>query len=108
MCGICGVYYRNLSRLSEPDPPDGWVCPGEIAAIATNAAIYDTGLKLGRDVDMVAKQTSRVFDLFRPRIDTIYEDISASGAGLARALLAQFEGEDPSKLQVLQKPVPGF
>lgn len=99
---------RVAHRLSQPDAPDGWICPGEIAAIATNAAICDAGLRLGRDVDMVAKQTSRVFDLFRPRIDTIHEDIAAAGAGMARALLAQIAGTEATQLQELQAPVPGF
>ncbi|MDJ0629429.1 MAG: LacI family transcriptional regulator [Rhodobacter sp.] len=99
---------RISLRLGQPDPPDGWICPGEIAAIATNAAIYDAGLRLGRDVDLVAKQTSRVFDLFRPRIDTIYEDIEAAGRGMAHALLAQIAGTDAEELQELQAPIPEF
>jgi LacI family transcriptional regulator len=99
---------RVADRLARPDPPDGWICPGEIAAIAVNAAIYDAGLRLGRDVDMVAKQTSRVFDLFRPRIDTIYEDIEAAGRGMAHLLLSRIGGAEASDLQVLQAPVPEF
>ena len=95
-------------RLQQDAPPDGWICPGEIAAIATNAAIYDAGLRLGRDIDIVAKQTSRVFDLFRPRIDTIYEDISEAGRGMARALLDEINGKEAGDLQHLQKPVPEF
>ncbi len=99
---------RIAERLARPDPPDGWVCPGEIAAIATNAAIYDAGLRLGRNVDLVAKQTSRVFDLFRPRIDTIYEDIPEAGRGMARALLDQINGANAGDLQHLQAPIPEF
>ncbi|MCP3969184.1 MAG: LacI family DNA-binding transcriptional regulator [Rhodobacteraceae bacterium] len=99
---------RIARRLAEPGPPDGWICAGEIAAIATNAAICDAGLRLGRDVDLVAKQTSRVFDLFRPKIDTIHEDIAGAGAGMARALLARIAGTDAAQLQELQAPVPGF
>ena len=99
---------RIAKLLARPDPPDGWVCPGEIAAIATNAAIYDAGLRLGRDVDLVAKQTSRVFDLFRPRIDTIYEDIPEAGRGMARALVDQINGTKAGDLQHLQAPIPDF
>ncbi len=99
---------KIAARLAQPDPPDGWICPGEIAAIATNAAIYDAGLRLGRDIDLVAKQTSRVFDLFRPKIDTIFEDIEAAGRGMARALLAQIAGQDAEELQELHAPIPEF
>lgn len=97
-----------MARLRAGNAPDGWICAGEIAAIATNAAIHDAGLHLGRDVDIVAKQTSKVFDLYRPRIDTIYEDITASGRGMARALLAQIEGKPGGECQTLLAPEPNF
>lgn len=106
---VSGEIYDGIARrLALPDPPDGWICPGEIAAIAACAAIGDAGLALGRDADLVAKQTNPVFDLFRPRIDTVHEDIAGAGAGMARALLALIGGADAEELQVLQAPVPGF
>ena len=106
---VSGEIYDGIARrLALPDPPDGWICPGEIAAIAACAAIGDAGLALGRDADLVAKQTNPVFDLFRPRIDTVHEDIPGAGAGMARALLALIGGADAEELQVLQAPVPGF
>jgi LacI family transcriptional regulator len=95
-------------RLAEPDAPDGIICPGEIAAIAINAAIADAGLTLGREVDLVAKQTSEVFDLFRPRMDAIYEDIHEAGAEMARLLLRRIAGEPAERLQMLQAPVRRF
>jgi LacI family transcriptional regulator len=95
-------------RLAEPDAPDGIICPGEIAAIAINAAIADAGLTLGREVDLVAKQTSQVFDLFRPRMDAIYEDIHQAGAEMARLLLRRIAGEPAERLQKLQAPLPRF
>ncbi len=95
-------------RLAAPDAPDAIICPGEIAAIAINAAIADAGLTLGREIDLVAKQTSQVFDLFRPRMDAIYEDIHEAGAEMARLLLRRIAGEPPARLQMLQAPVPRF
>jgi LacI family transcriptional regulator len=95
-------------RLTEPDAPDAIICPGEIAAIAINAAIADAGLTLGREVDLVAKQTSLVFDLFRPRMDAIYEDIHQAGDEMARLLLRRIAGEPAEGLQKLQAPVPRF
>ena len=56
---VSGEIYAGIARrLALPDPPDGWVCPGEIAAIAAGAAIGDAGLALGREVDLMAKQTN--------------------------------------------------
>lgn len=95
-------------RLTEPDAPDAIICPGEIAAIAINAAIADAGLTLGREVDLVAKQTSLVFDLFRPRMNAIYEDIHEAGAEMARLLLRRIAGEPAERLHMLQAPVPRF
>ncbi len=92
-------------RLAEVDAPDAIICPGEIAAIAINAAIADAGLTLGREVDLVAKQTSQVFDLFRPRMDAIYEDIAEAGHEMAKLLLRRIAGEGPERLQRLQAPV---
>ena len=97
-----------LARLSQPDAPDGLICPGEVSAMCALAAIDDVGLVLGRDVDVIAKQTSRIFDLHRPRVDTIYEDIEETGRTMARALLQEIGGEAPEALQTLQQPRPGF
>ncbi len=99
------AHYRR--RLAAPDRPDGVICPGEMAAIAVNAAAVDSGLELGRDVTLVAKQTSGLFDLHRPRLLTIYEDIAAAGRAMAGLLLRRIAGEDPAGLNVLHVPGEG-
>lgn len=97
--------YESISRhLKDPNPPDGIICPGEIAAMTALAAVDDHGFSLGREIDLLAKQTSRVFDMHRPRIETIYEDIEEAGRSVARALLDQIEGAPMAKLQTLQAP----
>lgn len=55
--------------------------------MALAAAASDEGLELGRDIQIVAKQTSSMFDLFRPQIDTISEDVEATGCALAEIIL---------------------
>jgi len=102
------IYSKLKTRLGDANRPDGLICPGEIAAISSLAAIEDAGLVLGTDIDVVAKQTSQVFDLHRPRIDTIHEDINAAGQTIARALLQEIDGAAPDTLQTLQHPRPGF
>ncbi len=99
---------RIKERLSGPDRPDAVICPGEIVAIATLAAINDLGLELGTDIDVIAKQTSSVFDLYRPRIDTVHENIEEAGRTMAQALLDEISGAAPETLQTLQQPKPGF
>jgi len=90
-------------RLSEPDRPDGFICGGEVSALAVMAAAHDHGLDLCRDLRLVGKQTSGLFDQIRPRTETIYEDLAEAGALMGRLLLKRIAGRPPvSELQVLQ------
>ena len=93
-----------LDRLRQPDPPDAVICPGEMCAVAIQAAVMDAGLEIGRDIDLLAKQTSPLFDLHRPQIFTIGEDISAAGYALGRHLLGSIAGEPVAGLQTLIQP----
>ena len=97
-----------LDTLARPDPPDAWICPGEIAALAVASALADAGHVAGGDVGLVAKRTSPVFDHFRPQMDAIREDIVAAGRSMARLLLARIDGERPETLGELQAPAPCF
>ncbi|MGI2030932.1 LacI family transcriptional regulator [Rhizobium panacihumi] len=91
-------------RLGQPSPPDGFVCGGEVVAMAIMAACYDHGLLPGREVDFVAKQTSGLFDQIRPRIDTIYEDLSEAGLLMGQLLLRRIGGPVAvDELQHLQR-----
>ncbi|MCX7889070.1 MAG: LacI family transcriptional regulator [Rhodobacteraceae bacterium] len=94
--------------MASPGAPDAFICPGEVAAMAVLAALTDLGLRVGRDVDVIAKQTSPLFDQFRPRIDTIYEDLRAAGKVLGSLLLRRIAGEPPEALNVLMQPAPRF
>lgn len=89
-------------RLASPDRPDGFVCGGEVSALAAIAATYDQNLELGRDVKLVAKQTSGLFDQIRPRVETIYEDLAEAGATMGRLLLRRIAERPPvTELQAL-------
>ena len=57
-----------------------------------------------RDVDIIAKQTSRLFGQIRPRIETIHEDITAAGEIMGRLLLGRIAQRTVEELQYLQKP----
>jgi LacI family transcriptional regulator len=91
------------ARLNEPDQPDGFICGGEVSALAVIAACHDHGLELGKDAHLVAKQTSGLFDEIRPRVETIYEDLSEAGLLMGQLLLKRIRGAAPiSELQALQ------
>lgn len=95
-------------RLAQPDRPDGIICVGEIAALIALAAIGDNHLQIGPQIDVVAKRASGVFDLMRPRIDTITEDLRLTGRAMGEILLRSMAGEDPARLQVLLPPETAF
>ncbi|WP_137131408.1 LacI family transcriptional regulator [Rhizobium sp. FY34] len=94
--------------FARDDRVDGVVCGGEVVAMAVMAAAYDRGLTLGKDVHLVAKQTSGLFDQVRPRIPTIYEDLSQAGRLMGQFLVQRIAQEKPAtELQHLQT-VTGF
>lgn len=96
------------ARLCTESGIDAFVCPGEVAAMAVLAGLQDAGHRVGEGVDVLAKQAGQVFDLYRPRIDTIYEDILGAGRTLGQLLLRRIAGEPVEALQVLQAPQPNF
>jgi LacI family transcriptional regulator len=93
-----------IRRLGEPNAPDGFVCTGDAAALAVMAGITDAGLVIGRDVQVVAKQTSTVFSQVRPKVDALYEDTALAGQQMGQLLLRRIQGEPAEALQVLQAP----
>jgi LacI family transcriptional regulator len=93
-----------IERHRQPDPPDGYVCSGDAAALAVIAGISDAGKVLGRDADIVAKQTSSIFSQVRPKVDAIYEDTALAGLQMGELLLRRIHGERPEDLQILHLP----
>ncbi|WP_380056209.1 LacI family transcriptional regulator [Falsihalocynthiibacter sp. SS001] len=89
-------------RFAQPDPPDGLICPGEVSGLAALAAIQDVGLVVGQDVNLIVKQTTGLFGLVRPQVQSLYEDLTMAGFTMAQLLLRRIEGESPLDLQHIQ------
>jgi len=98
------VAARLRSLHAAPDAPDGYVCVGEVMALITLAYLGDMGLTPGEQVDVVAKRASPISNHFRPRIETIDEDLRATGLAMAKVLLDRISGAPMEKMQVLLKP----
>ena len=96
-----------LDRLGEFDA-DGFVCGGEVSAMAVMAAIADSGRTVGSDADLVAKRTTPIFDQVRPGIDVIGEDLIGAGRKLGDLVLKRIEGAPVDELQWLDPPAPMF
>jgi LacI family transcriptional regulator len=84
--------------------PDAIICSATMSAIAICAGLIDGGLTIGKDIDLVTKQSSHILDLFRPEMIYIRESFRVAGADLARAVMAWIDGADPATLQSIAKP----
>ena len=98
---------RVRERQMEDDPPDGFMCGGEVCSLATITGMSDCGLSLGVEYDIVAKQTSHLLSAIQPRVDTIYEDLTETGEHMGRILLQAIGGDaEMTDLQLLLLPGP--
>jgi LacI family transcriptional regulator len=93
-----------IKRSKRPDGPDGWVCASEVSALAVISGINEAGLKVGRDVHVVTKQSSQMFAQFQPGAETVFEDFTATGCELGSLLLRRIGGQSEG-LQSLAEPV---
>ena len=84
--------------------PDGIVSGAGAAAFAIVAGIEDAGLVLGKDIDIVSKQSSPLLQLFRPKLHVVNEDFRLAGRELAKSVLARIDGEDPQTLHSMSVP----
>jgi len=95
---------RTAELMRRPNRPDGVISGAGASAFAIVAGIEDAGLVLGKDVDVVSKQSSPLLQLFRPQMHVVHEDVRLAGRELVRSVLARIEGEDPRALQSLSVP----
>jgi len=97
---------RMRQLMQRPNRPDGIVSGAGGATFALVAGIEDAGLKLGVDVDIVSKQSSKLLHLFRPQLYVVNEDIRLAGRELARSVVGSIEGALAPSLQSLSRPGP--
>lgn len=90
------------ARFSAHNPPNGLILPGDSSALAALAALDDIGCKPNTDVHLTVKQTTGAFGFVRPKVTSIFEDITAAGEMMAKFLVKRIEGADPNDLQFVQ------
>jgi LacI family transcriptional regulator len=103
--GAIRDHFRERGRQN--DCPDGLICPGEVSAMAAVTGMFEAGRMLGREYDLLGKQTSSLLTDIQPGVDTIYEDLTAAGEHLGHMLLRRIGGESPRSLQLLLAPTFG-
>ncbi|MFS2180177.1 LacI family transcriptional regulator [Rhizobium pisi] len=96
------------ARTTAPEAPDGFICPGEVSALAAISGMSDAGRTLAVDYDIVAKETSRLLTQLQPKVDTIHEDLTAAGEDLGRMLLQRINNPDVADLHLLLPPQINF
>jgi LacI family transcriptional regulator, galactose operon repressor len=99
---------ETAELMRRPNRPDGIVSSAGAATLAIVAGIEDAGLTVGRDVDVVSKQSSKLLHLFRPAILVVNEDFRLAGRALAKAVLGWIDGADPLQSLSVPKEVEAF
>lgn len=97
---------RVHARFGEDDRPDGILCASTSAAIAATAGIEVSGLALGHEVDVIAKEALPFLRRFRPEILTVFEDVARAGTVLTQAVIQAIDSPDLPPIQVLDAPQP--
>lgn len=96
----------GLQLAQQADRPDGILCDSETRSLALIGGLQEGGLVLGRDIDLLYKQTSDILPTLFPHLDSIGEDVFAAGIELTRLLTRRIEGEPAEALQSLADPLP--
>ena len=96
----------GLDLAAAPNRPDGIICDSEMRTIALVGGLTEGGVTLGREVQLIYKQTSGILPTLFPKMDSIREDVFAAGGALTRLLLRRIEGTAVKDLQTLDEPQP--
>jgi len=100
--GDIRAYAEAMMRSG--NAPDGIISLSGSSTIALVAGIESAGKELGRDVDLVSKQSAEFLNWIRPEIYTVNEDVRHAGRELAKAVIARIDGIAPELLQSISKP----
>lgn len=94
-----------MRRFARAPVPDGMILGSTTAAMGAVSAAEISGLKLGRDIDVVAKEAISFLKRFRREMIVVPEDVGRAGDFLARAVMAAIERGEPGQGQELEVPV---
>lgn len=99
----------EIRRIGEqlaqgPDRPDGIISDTELRTISLVGGLQDGGVRVGKDILLVYKQTSDILPTFFPLLDSVREDVFAAGVELTHLLLRRIAGEPAENLQTLSEP----
>lgn len=90
-----------VAYLKANPETDGLVCPSTTAAIAAIVGAESLGRTIGADLGVAAKEALPFLNYFRPRIESVREDVRQAGTLLAQAAIQAIESPDAPPLQRL-------
>ncbi len=90
--------------FSHKDRPDAVISLSGGSTIALCSGIEKAGLTIGKEVDIVAKQSVNILPRFRKNIEIFFEDINLAGRELAQQVVDSIDGKDPATLHSLVQP----
>jgi len=116
---ISGTVIENDTQLDDPGraraygqelasnntPFDALICNNELTAVAIIEGLREGDLHLHKDYSLVCKQTTDMLPVLYPTMDTVAEDLFATGHELAKLLLSAIEGDATKDLQSLHEPI---
>lgn len=83
---------------------DGFVCGNAASALAVIAGAEAVGRAIGRDFDVVVKESFDIMRKFHPSITSVHEDFRGAGRRLAEYLIRRIDGAPPEELHWLDEP----
>ena len=84
---------RVTELMNKKSRPDGLVCSSAIAAVGAIGGVEAAGLEVGKDVQIVTKQSpANMLRWFGRKVYTIDEDFKATGVALGESLVALIDG----------------
>jgi LacI family transcriptional regulator len=98
------IRLATIELMRRSSRPDGIVSGAGGATFALVAGIEAAGFRLGRDVDIVSKQSFRLLPMFRPELHVVNEDVRLAGRELARAVTGAISGAPIDTIQSLDIP----
>ncbi|NRB14478.1 MAG: LacI family DNA-binding transcriptional regulator [Rhizobiales bacterium] len=93
-----------LRIMMSKQPLDGIICASPHSAMAAIAAVETSGRVIGKDVDIVAKETFDLLNRFRPDLIVFEESFKSAGYALGKMVISIINGDEPSKHQMLENP----
>ncbi|MFK7854338.1 MAG: LacI family transcriptional regulator [Granulosicoccus sp.] len=95
----------GIKIAKQTQRPDGIICNNELTAVAIISALQGENMVLGKDYDLICKQTTEILPMLYPRMDTIAEDLYQTGRELAKLLISSINAVEPEELQTLHSPI---